>query len=191
MSRVSPCRFEAKSSRKMDSSPPQKGYPTGVPTFYSSLSCCLCSLSAVLLSDWGTQDLGLAALLMRSCFAWLVITEWLSPLLVEDVFCFWTQMGFSHWHEPIFDCVGKGLWALHSKGCKIPLFISASLLLMYNYPSEFAGQINLWDKRGDETFMGVNSYFSFYASINMFRHSCLLCWTVSYVSYGNVEWYEQ
>lgn len=27
MSRVSPCRFEAESSRKMDSSSPQKGHP--------------------------------------------------------------------------------------------------------------------------------------------------------------------
>lgn len=91
-------------------------------------------------------DLGLAALLMRSCFAWLVITEWFSPLLDEDVICFWTQMGFSHWHEP-----GPGT-------VRGPLTSHLSIyVVMYNYPSIFVGQIHLWDKkgrRGDEKVNG-------------------------------------
>ena len=127
MSRVSPCRFEAKSSRKMDSSSPQKGYPFWVPTFYSSLHCCPPHPHPSSLPI-ERGDLGIVAPLMRSCFAWLVITEWFNPLLVEDMFCFWTQMGFSHWHEPVFDCVGEGVWAGHSAGSALSLLISVSVL---------------------------------------------------------------
>lgn len=65
---------------------------------------------------------------MRSCFAWLVITEWFSPLLDEDVFCFWTQMGFSHWHELVFDYVGKGIGVGHSTGSALSILISVSVL---------------------------------------------------------------
>lgn len=133
MSRVSPCRFEAKSSRKMDSSSPQKRYPSWIPSFYS-FQCSPPPRSHLPSFPIEREDPGLAALLMRSCFAWLVITEWFSPLLVEDVFCFWTQMGFSHWHEPVFDCVGEGVWAKHSTGSALSLLISVSVLLMYNYP---------------------------------------------------------
>lgn len=48
MSRVSPYRFEAKSPHKMNSSPPQKGHPFGVPPFYSSLP----SHEPILCSSW-------------------------------------------------------------------------------------------------------------------------------------------
>ena len=157
MSRVSPCRFEAKSSRKMDSSSPQKGYPFWVPTFYSSLRRCPPSSSSALLSNRERGDPGLAALLMRSCFAWLVITEWFSPLLVEDMFCFLNTNGF-------FTLTWTRFWLCRRRSMsraqyrERPLTSHLSIcVVMYNYASKFAGQIHLWDTRGgrgDERWMG-------------------------------------
>lgn len=84
MSRVSPCRFEAESSRKMDSSYPQKGHPV----FEDPYLLFLAPFFFFFFPPIERGDLGRAAPLMRSRFAWLVISERFSPLLVEDVFCF-------------------------------------------------------------------------------------------------------
>lgn len=56
-----------------------------------------------------------------------------------------------------------------ARGGPLSLLISVSVMLMYNYPSKFAGQIHLCDKkggRGDEGWTGWNSNFNLYASIN-------------------------
>ena len=113
MSGVSPCRFEAESSRKMDSSSRQKGHAVFQDPYLLFLAPFFFFF---FFPPIERGDLGRAAPLMRSCFAWLVITERFSPLLGEDMFCFSTQMGFSHWHEPVFDCAGEGVRAGHSEG---------------------------------------------------------------------------
>lgn len=131
MSRVSPCRFEAKSSHKMGYSFPQKEYPflSSYLLFHPSLWHSPPQLSFVRSSfPIEKEELGLGSLVMRSRFAWLEITEWLGPLLAEDMFCFWTQMGFSHWHEPIFDCFCEWLWAEYRTGSTHSLLISVSML---------------------------------------------------------------
>ena len=108
--------------------------------------------------------MGLAAVLTRPCFAWPVITERFSPLLAQDVFCFWTQMGFSHGHEPSFDCVGEAARA----GAELSGMSRNVRLHFWMRP----GHIHLWDKkkinegRGDERWMEENSDFTLYASIN-------------------------
>lgn len=159
MSKVSPCRFEAKSSRKMDSSSPQKGVSFLSPHLLflrPSLPPPRSHLPCFPIKREETWDP--AAILMRSCFAWLVITEWFSPLLVEDVFCFFEHKWvFRTDMNVFFDWAGKGVQAGHRVGSALSLLISVSVLLMYNYPSKFAGQIHLWDKRGgrgDERWMG-------------------------------------
>lgn len=77
----------------------------------------------------------------------------IQPVISRGCVLFLTQMGFSHWHEPVFDCVGEGVWAGHS-----PLTSHLSIcVLMYNYASKCAGQIHLSDKRGwrgDERWVG-------------------------------------
>lgn len=115
MSKVSPSRFEAKSSRKMDSSSPQKGESFLSPYLLFLCPLLLLSFSSTLFSNKEKGGLGVAAILMRSCFVWLVITEWLSPLLVKDVFCFWTQMSFLHGHEGISDWTSKRAWAYRER----------------------------------------------------------------------------
>lgn len=139
----------------------KRGYPFWVPTFYSSVHRCpppppRSHLPCFPIKREETWDP--AAILMRSCFAWLVITEWFSPLLVEDVFCFFEHKWVFHTDmNASFDWAGEGVRAGHRVGSAFSLLISVSVLLMYNYPSKFAGQIHLWDKRGergDERWMG-------------------------------------
>lgn len=193
MSKVSPSRFEAKSSRKMDSSSPQKG-----ESFFSPYLLFLCPLlplpfPSALFSNKENGGLGVAAILMRSCFAWLVITEWFNPLLVKALFLNATVflLGFFCTDMKVFligptkGCEPGEVWRAPSN------FLSQHRWLwMYNYypPVKLLDRSICEIRKEGEEMKGeqvrVVISISTLQLICCDKYRCFLCWTVKYVSNG-------
>ena len=137
MSRVSPSRFEANSSLKMDSSilekEEEKWNKGGDPLDFRSPSSAMV-----------TWDLGVARLLMRSCFAWLAITEWFSLL--------WKGKCFVFEHKWVFHTdMNSFLIALAECECdRAPSPSSSQYLVWCTIMPPTAGQIHSLDTRQDE-----------------------------------------
>lgn len=122
-------------------------------------------MPAAKISLWFSAVSGSVAPLMSSGCAWLEISERFSPLWEKgEMFCFWTQMGFSHWHEP-----GLIAWPTHRCDGATSRFLILISSVMYNYARNCQPDLFAWYTCRDRRQRGPHGNFALNASINMRR----------------------